>query len=45
MSTARKFEKWSSYIIAEMNRKGLVYENIGCGMMFIFANITLSYVE
>ena len=36
MSTARKFEKWSSYIIAEMNRKGLVYENIGCGMMFIF---------
>ena len=31
MSTARKFEKWSSYIIAEMNRKGLVYENIGCG--------------
>ena len=36
MSVARKFEKWSSYIIAEMNRKGLVYENIGCGMMFIF---------
>lgn len=36
MSTARKFEKWSSYIIAEMSRKGLVYEHIGCGMMFIF---------
>ena len=31
MSTARKFEKWSSYITNEMNRKGLVYEHIGYG--------------
>ena len=31
MSTARKFEKWSSYITNEINRKGLVYEHIGYG--------------
>ena len=31
MSTARKFEKWSSYISNEINRKGLVYEHIGYG--------------
>ena len=31
MTTARKFEKWSSYITNEMNRKGLVYEHIGYG--------------
>ena len=41
MSTARKFEKWSSYIIAEMNRKGLVYEHMGCGAMFIFVLISI----
>ncbi len=33
MSTARKFEKWSSYISNEINRKGLVYEHIGYGAM------------
>ena len=36
MKTAEKFEKWSNYIISEMNRKGLVYEHMGCGAMFIF---------
>ena len=36
MTTAGKFEKWSDYIINEMNRKDLVYENIGCGAMLIF---------
>ena len=41
MSTARKFEKWSNYIISEMNRKGLVYEHMGCGAMFIFVLISI----
>ena len=36
MTTAGKFEKWSDYIINEMNRKGLVYEHIGCGATLIF---------
>ena len=31
MTTARKFEKWSSYITNEIHRKGLVYEHIGYG--------------
>ena len=37
MSTARKFEKWSSYITNEMNRKGLVYEHIGYGATGLFS--------
>ncbi|QQS86596.1 DUF2207 domain-containing protein [Fusobacterium canifelinum] len=41
MSTARKFEKWSNYIISEMNRKGLVYEHMGCGAIFIFVLISI----
>lgn len=41
MKTARKFEKWSNYIISEMNRKGLVYEHMGCGAIFIFVLISI----
>ena len=41
MKTAKKFEKWSNYIISEMNRKGLVYEHMGCGAMFIFVLISI----
>ena len=37
MTTARKFEKWSSYITNEMNRKGLVYEHIGYGVTGLFS--------
>ena len=41
MKTAKKFERWSNYIISEMNRKGLVYEHMGCGAMFIFVLISI----
>ncbi|QQB73086.1 DUF2207 domain-containing protein [Fusobacterium canifelinum] len=41
MKTAGKFEKWSNYIISEMNRKGLVYEHMGCGAIFIFVLISI----
>ena len=41
MKTAKKFEKWSNYIISEMNRKGLVYEHMGCGAIFIFVLISI----
>ena len=41
MSTARKFENWSSYIVNEMNRKGLVYEHIGCGATLIFVLLSV----
>ena len=41
MSTAKKFERWSNYIISEMNRKGLVYQHMGCGAIFIFVLISI----
>ena len=41
MKTAKKFEKWSNSIISEMNRKDLVYNNMGCGAMFIFALLSI----
>ena len=41
MKTAKKFEKWSNSIISEMNRKDLVYDNMGCGAMFIFALLSI----
>ncbi|WP_338944933.1 DUF2207 domain-containing protein [Fusobacterium canifelinum] len=43
MKTAKKFERWSNYIISEMNRKGLVYEHMGCGAMFIFILISIIF--
>ncbi|MCY7007095.1 DUF2207 domain-containing protein [Fusobacterium simiae] len=43
MSTARKFENWSSYITNEMNRKGLVYEHIGCGATLIFVLLSVIF--
>jgi len=41
MKTAKKFERWSNYIISEMNRKGLVYQHMGCGAIFIFVLISI----
>ena len=41
MSIAKKFERWSNYIISEMNRKGLVYQHMGCGAIFIFVLISI----
>ena len=43
MKTAEKFEKWSDYIINEMNRKGLVYEHIGCGVTLIFVLLSVIF--
>ena len=43
MTTAGKFEKWSDYIINEMNRKGLVYEHIGCGATLIFVLLSIIF--
>ena len=43
MTTAGKFEKWSDYIINEMNRKGLVYEHIGCGATLIFVLLSVIF--
>ena len=43
MSTAGKFEKWSDYITNEMNRKGLVYEHIGCGTTLIFVLLSVIF--
>lgn len=41
MKTAKKFEKWSNYIVNEMYRKNLTYEHMGCGAMFIFVLISI----
>ena len=43
MTTAGKFEKWSDYIINEMNRKDLVYEHIGCGATLIFVLLSIIF--
>lgn len=43
MKIAEKFEKWSDYIINEMNRKGLVYEHIGCGVTLIFVLLSVIF--